>query len=631
MRHMRWRVLGPVEAAVHGKVILDRRPQQRGLIAYLLLNANRLVATGHLVEALWGVAPPPTARTQVHASVSRIRRALRDHRMDPVLISRQGGYLLTVESGELDLAEFHRAVEAARAATRTTDLPGAADLYRQALDHWRGTPLTGAAGAFVEAASARLEDQRLSAWEDLVDTELALGRHAAVIDDLLALVAAHPLRERLVAQLMRALAARGQQAQALSVYAGTRSRLADELGVQPGQELADVHVRVLRQQVPVASPARSPRRVGVAPTRAHPRPAQLPADLPVFAGRAEPLRRLHALLPTDPAARLRSVAVTGMAGVGKTALAVHWAHRIAHRFPDGQLYSDLRGFHPTQSPLVSSDVLRGFLTALGLPPRHLPSDMDALAALYRSMLTDLRVLVVLDSARDPDQIRPLLPGSASCLVLITSRHQLTSMVAAAAVDPLVLDPLSDDEARHLLASRLGADRVVAEPHAVDQIITLAAGLPLALSLAAARAAGRPTVGLRCLAQEMHASSSSLDAFASPDPAADLRVAFATSYAVLSPAAAAMFSVIGLLETGDFDLATAARRAGLSTGRTRHLLAELSQASLISEPASGMFRIHDLCRAYAIDIAAGRGTGATSVPPAQRRDASGARPAEPTTE
>jgi DNA-binding SARP family transcriptional activator len=602
---MRWRILGPVEATVHGKVILDRRPQQRGLVAYLLLNANRLVATGHVVEALWGATPPPTARTQVHASVSRIRRALRDHRVDPVLISREGGYLLTVECGELDLAEFYRGVEAARAAVRTADLPGAADLYRQALGRWRGAALTGAAGAFVEAASARLEDQRLSAWEELIDTELALGRHASVTDDLLPLVAAHPLRERLVAQLMRALAARGQQAQALSVYAGTRSRLAEELGVQPGRELADVHLRVLRQQVPIEAATRPPRRKGVPPAHAHPHPAQLPADLPVFAGREGPLRHLHAILPEDSAARGRSVAITGAAGVGKTALAVHWAHRIAHRFPDGQLYSDLRGFHPTQSPRTASDVLRGFLTALGLPARHQPSSMDALAALYRSMLPDRRVLIVLDSARNPDQIRPLLPGSAGCLVLITSRHQLTSLVATEAVHPLVLDLLSNEEAQQLLASRLGADRIGAERHAVRQIITLAAGLPLALSLAAARAAGRPTVGLSCLAQEMRASSSTLDAFASPDPAADLRAAFATSYAVLSPAAAAMFAALGLLASGDFDLVTAATRADLPTRRTRFLLAELSQVSLISEPASGRFRIHDLCRAYAVEVAAGR--------------------------
>lgn len=599
---MRWRVLGPVGVTVPGQVLLDRRPQQRGLLAYLLLNADRPVSTGQVVEALWGATPPPTARTQVHANVSRIRRALRDHDLDDVLTSHAGCYRLDVEPGELDLREFFGQVAAARAAAKVADLSRAAELLRQALGHWQGEALTGAAGAFVKSAAVRLQEQRLLAWEELADIELELGRHAALSDDLHALVAANPLRERLVARLMLTLAATGQQAQALGLYATTRAQLADELGVEPGRELAEAHLQVLRQQLPGPPPARpgsgpDPPRPAVARAL----PARLPADLPVFVGRAPQLRQLDTLLPDASSEPARAVAITGLAGVGKTALAVRWAHRIAHRFPDGQLYADLRGFDPMHPPADPADVLRGFLDALGVPADQLPASLAARAGLYRSRLAGRRVLIVLDNARDPDQVRGLLPGTPGCLAVLTSRHQLTNLVATDAVHPILLEPLSQDEARQLLVGRLGADRIAAEPEAVDEIVARSGRLPLALSIVAARAATRPSFPISSLAQELSAAPGSLGSFAGGDPRIDLRAVFASSYQALSPAAAALFRRLGQSAAADLTRSTAAGLAGLPERETQALLAELTQANLVGEHLPGRFSVHRLLRAYATEL------------------------------
>jgi DNA-binding SARP family transcriptional activator len=610
---MRWRILGPVEVTVPGRVLLDRRPQQRGLLAYLLLNANRPVSTEQLLEALWGATAPPTARTQVHANVSRIRRALREHDLHDVLTSRAGAYRLAVECGELDLAEFVRQVEAARAAVSIANLPGAAELLRDALGIWQGAALSGAAGAFVEAAAVRLQEQRLLAWEELAAIELSRGRHAQLADELPALVEDNPLRERLVGQLMLALAAGGQQAQALGLYAKTRYRLADELGVEPSRELAAAHLRILRQQVPVTAAAHAPTAPAApaapAPLPAQIPPAQLPADLPVFAGRTLALRHLGALLPGEspslPGESPRgplAVAITGTAGVGKTTLAVRWAHRIAHQFPDGQLYVNLRGFDPVRPARSPAEALRGLLGALGVPAPQIPANLDGRAGLYRSMLAGRRVLLLLDSARDPDQVRTLLPGAPGCLTVITSRNQLTSLIATDAVQPLTLDLLSHEEARQLLTRRLGTDRIASEPQAADRIIALCARLPLALSFAAARIATRPTFPIGTLAQELGAVHTRLDALSSHDPRADIRAVFSGSYRALSPAAARVFRLLGLHPGPDLTLPAAASLAGQPTRQVRPQLVELTQAHLVSEHIPGRYTTHDLLRAYAIELA-----------------------------
>ncbi|MEU6716418.1 tetratricopeptide repeat protein [Nonomuraea sp. NPDC046802] len=336
------------------------------------------------------------------------------------------------------------------------------------------------------------------------------------------------------------------------------------------------------------------------PVYAGVRPAQLPAAVPGFAGRAEPLRILD-----DTAGRpSATMVIAGTAGVGKTTLAVHWAQRARDRFPDGQLYVNLRGFHPTGSPLDPAVAVRGFLDALQVPPQRIPATEDAQTALYRSLLADRRLLVVLDNARDAEQVRPLLPGSPGCMVVVTSRDQLSSLVAAEGAQVINLNVLSADEARDLLRRRLGDERVTAEPQAADDLVAACARLPLALAVLAARAAIRPDFPLAALTGELSRSRDRLAAFSDDSALTDVRAVFTWSYRTLSDAAARLFRLLGVHAGPDIDVETAARLATTSPARVRPLLAELARAHLINEPTPGRYAFHDLLRAYAAELAAG---------------------------
>jgi DNA-binding SARP family transcriptional activator/tetratricopeptide (TPR) repeat protein len=607
-----WRILGPVEIVVDGAVLAIQRPQERAMVAHLLLNANLVVSTERLIDALWGFSPPPTARTMVQTYVSRVRRALRDSGAGDPLISQAGGYRLVVADDALDLAIFADRMARARAAVAGGDPAAAAALVRTGLALWRGPALSGAVGEFVASAAAGLTEQRLAAYEELADAELALGRHEAVVADLSPLLWEHPLRERLAARLMIALAGCGRQAEALRVHADIRSRLIDELGVEPGAEIDAAHLRVLRQQVPAApavpradaAPTAVPRAVRAFGGAVR-RPAQLPPDIPVFAGRAAHLRQLDMLLPAGGAGTPAAVvvsAIDGTAGIGKTTLAVHWAHRVADRFPDGQLYVNLRGFAPSGSPMTPAEALRGFLDALDVPQQRIPVGLDAQSTLYRSLLADKRMLVVLDNARDAEQVRPLLPGAAGCQVVVTSRNRLTSLIAVEGAHLLTLDVLTDHEARQLLAHRLGAGRVADEPDAVEDIIVACARLPLALAIVAAHAASQPRFPLATLAAGLREARGGLDAFDGGDPVSNVRAVFSWSYATLSPEAARLFRLLGLHPGPDISLVAAASLAGAPAAQARRWLAELVRAHLITERSPGRYTCHDLLRAYATEQA-----------------------------
>jgi tetratricopeptide (TPR) repeat protein len=338
-------------------------------------------------------------------------------------------------------------------------------------------------------------------------------------------------------------------------------------------------------------------------------PRQLPAAAAYFAGRIGELAALTGLLRsrverggTDSGGTVVISAVSGTAGVGKTALAVFWAHQVAERFPDGQLYVNLRGFDPSGSVMDPAEAVRRFLDALGVPPERIPVELDALAALYRSQLAGRRVLVVLDNACDTAQVRPLLPGAPGCLVVVTSRNQLTSLIAHDGAHPITLDLLTDEEARLLLAQRLGADRVAAEPAAVGEIITRCAHLPLALALVAARAVIRPNAGLRVLAEELRDTQLRWQALTGDDPASDVQAVLSWSYQALTPAAARLFRLFGLHPGPEVSAAAAASLAGLPPSAGRPVLAELTRASLLVEHAVGRHAFHDLLRAYATDLA-----------------------------
>lgn len=606
---MRWSLLGPVQVTAGGRVLPIDRPQQRAVLALLLLNAGRLVPLGQLVSALWGADPPASARTQVQVCVSRIRAALRDAGAADLLATQGGGYRLTVRGTELDLAEFTVAVERARAEETAGRRAEAARLLRDGLALWRGPALAGAAGAFVDDAVAGLDEQRLLAYERLAAVELGLGRFAATARVLRPLVVEHPLREPLVAGYLLALAGCGQRAAALRVFAETRRHLVDELGVEPGPELSGAHLRVLRGETP-SGPAPVP---APAPP-AGPPPAQLPGDPAWFTGRTAALRRLDALLPAEPTGATpdggerapgRAVvisAIAGTAGVGKTTLAVHWAHRVAHRYPDGQLYVNLRGFDLDGRAVPPGEALRGFLEALHVPPQRVPTDLPGQAALFRTLLADRRVLVLLDNARDDEQVRPLLPGSRGSLVVVTSRNRLIGLVVSDGAHPVTLDLLPPAEARELLSGRLGRGRAGRDPTALDEIVGRCAGLPLALAVVAARAVGQPDVPLAALATELrNTDPDRLTALATGDPATDVRAVFSWSYRALDADSARLFRLLGLHPGPDAGRAAVASLAGLPPARVGPLLAGLTRANLLTERATGRYAMHDLLRAYASEL------------------------------
>jgi tetratricopeptide (TPR) repeat protein len=450
-----------------------------------------------------------------------------------------------------------------------------------------------------------LNQERLSLLVERYRLELSLGEHTNVVDPLSALVADHPLVEPLAGLHLLALYRCGRQTDALELYTRTRQRLVDALGDEPGAELRQLHKQILRRDpaldLTTGGASTTVTAAGPAP---EPAPAQLPPDIAAFAGRTAALARLDALLADRgdaPGAAVIS-AVGGAAGVGKTALAVHWAHRVADQFPDGQLYVNLRGFDPGGSPVAPSDAIRSFLDALSVPPARVPAGLEAQVGLYRSLLAGRQMLLVLDNALNAAQVRPLLPGAPGCLVVVTSRNRLSSLVVAEGARPVTLDLLTHAEARQLLQQRLGADRVTAEPAATDEIIARCARLPLALAIVAARAAVQPHFPLHAFAKELAEAGDGLEPWSDPDAVADLRAVFSWSYRALPAHVARLFRLLGLHPGPDLSASAAASLAGTTAPQARRQLTELAQAHLITQSAPGRYRFHDLLRAYATELA-----------------------------
>jgi DNA-binding SARP family transcriptional activator/Tfp pilus assembly protein PilF len=590
---VRFRILGQLEVRLGDSTVLTGRSRQERTLAALLLDANRIVPVGRLVDVVWDEEPPRTARKLIQNSVSALRQQLSG---SAEVVSSSAGYRLRVPDGQLDLTVFEEATAQAQRSAAVGDAASAVEDLRAALALWRGPALAGLTGRVIEARAASLDEAKIAAIEECLAQELTLGRHHKVVGELSATVADHPLRERLVGLLLLALYRSGRRADALRAFQQLRARLAEELGLDPGAELCRLHEAVLRAD-PILDPV--PPAARSTPTAA-PVPAQLPADVPDFTGRDEHLKQLHKLA-TDPGTVNTVVvtAISGTAGVGKTALAVHWAHQIRDRFGDGQLYVNLRGFDPSGSVMEPAEAIRGLLDALAVPPERIPGSLAAQIGLYRSLLTGRRMLVMLDNARDAEQVRPLLPGAPGCLVVVTSRVQLPGLVTAGA-RPLTLDLLTPAEARDLLARRLGADRLADEPDAVDEIITRCARLPLALTVVAARAAYSPSFRLATIAAELRHTLGGLDAFDSGDAATDIRAVFSWSYHALSPDAARLFRLLGVHPGPDISTPAAASLAGTPPEQARSLLAELTRAHLITEHRPGRYAFHDLMRAYATE-------------------------------
>ena len=599
---MRVRLLGPVDVTAGGAVRTVSGLRRKAVLATLALHAGEIVSTGRLADIVWGDAAPPTALNTLQSHVSHLRTVLGSK---AAILARPPGYVLDLAGEGTDVRLAERLLRQASLA----DPARAAAELREALALWRGEPLADVAGiAWLEQQAERLGLLCEQIRRALAEARLASGEHARLAPELERMVADHPLDEGLHAQLMLALYRSGRQADALAAYQRLRIALGEQLGIDPGQALRDLETAILRQDASLSldtpagvvtlQPASSPVAA----------PAQLPPAIAGFAGRDAELASLDAILPrpaangTAPARTVVISAIAGTAGAGKTALALHWAHRVRDEFPDGQLYVNLRGFDPSGPAMAPDQALRGFFDALGVPRERVPGGVEAMTGLYRSLLSGKRVLVVLDNARDTEQVRPLLPGSAGCLALVTSRNQLTGLIATEGAYPLDLDLLTVPDAYDLLTRRLGAGRVAAERQAAGEIIASCARLPLALTIAAARAAARPRFPLAAIAAELRRSAALLDPFDGGELVANVRAVFACSYRALSGDAARLFRMLGLHPGPDVSPGAAASMAGIPAGRARTLLAELARAHLLTEHSPGRYACHDLLRAYAAEQA-----------------------------
>jgi DNA-binding SARP family transcriptional activator len=598
-------LLGPLLVQLGGNAVRVSPGKQRALLAALLLDANTVVSVHDLADVMWDSRPPPSAMASLQTYVMRLRRSLRDH--DHSLIAAQpGGYVISLGPQDLDVDVFGSSLAAARDAMRAGSYASAAARLRTALALWRGQPLAGVTSETLAMRELpRLTEMRLEALEARIEADLHMGRQADVIIELRQLTAANPMRERLHAMLMLALYRDGQQADALAAYQMARSVLIAELGTEPGPELRQLHQQVLAADPVLAAPdpgTIGPAGMGYGRQPAAVVPRQLPRAPSHFTGRTAELATLTGLLDHGAGGTGVISAITGTAGVGKTALAVRWAHQVSDRFPDGQLYVNLRGFGPSEVPMTAAEAVRLLLYGLGVAPERIPADLDAEAALYRSLVAGKKMLVVLDNARDAAQLRPALPGTPGCLVLVTSRNELTGLAAADGAQLLVLDVLTQDQSRQMLACRLGRKRVAAEPAAAAELTGLCARLPLALSIVAARACARPGLPLAELAAQLRDIHTRLDALSAGDAVTDLRSVFGWSCQQLSDRAGRMFRLLGLHPGPDITPAAAASLAGVPPWQAAQALAELSAASLITQPAADRYALHDLLRGYAAEQA-----------------------------
>lgn len=597
---MEFRILGPLEVTSNGEHVAIRGRHHPKLLALLLTDAGRMVPAGRLIEALWEDDPPQTAGRQLQNIAGALRKQLSAAAGCLEMIGK--GYRLTVADGDLDLTRYRALVAEAHRRREAGRLDSARDRLVEALGEWRGPALVGLSGRLIESVAARLDESRLATIEERIDIDLELGRGPDLVGELGSLQTEHPARQRFAAQFMLALHRSGRTAEALTVYDQTRRLIGETPGLDPDQPLRELHSAILRDD-PALVTSVDANRGNAASTAPHQKsptrpgqttpPAQLPADIGVFSGRHTELTALDSLTVAKPSA----IVVCGTGGIGKTALSVHWAHSRRERFPDGQLYINLRGYDRF-APVTAGQALTRLIRSLGLPPSAIPTDVDDLTGLYRSLLAERRMLVLLDNAHTPDQVRPLLPGTAESLALVTSRDRLSSLVVIDDARSLKLNPLSGPEAESLLADVEGTERLFAVPGAPSRLARLCGHTPLALRIAAANLASRPYEPIHEFLSQLEGHGR-LDALAiDGDPDTGVSVGIDLSIDTLDPDTRQLFFRLGSLPGEDFPLDMVVAIADRPVEVTTRLLDRLISAHLVTEHRARRFVMHDLVREYA---------------------------------
>lgn len=580
-------VLGPLRVALGGTELELTAPRLRTFLAALVVKAGAKVGVNELADAVWGADLPRNPRRAVQLCAVRVRAQLERIDAAHLVATCPDGYRLDVPADRTDVGRMRRRIAEADAAAGDGTRELAA--VEAALGEWRGEALADVPSeALHREVVPGLTEQRLALIERRAALLLHDGNPADLVDELVALTARYPLRERLWAALMEALHRSGRRGEALDAYHRYSRLLRDELGIDPSEAVLALHKSILTSRTETEPDAATPLAV----------PRQLPSDTVAFTGRAAELAGLDALLAAkdDSSGPLVGV-VTGTAGIGKTSLAVHWARGVADEFPDGQLFANLRGYHREQA-LPPHRVLARFMRALGVRGEDVPEDPDELAAAYRSAMDGRRMLIVLDNANSSDQVRPLLPGSAGCLVLVTSRDVLMGLIAEEGAAQIGLELPTLAESRRLLSRRIGRERLAAESGAADDIIAASARLPLALAIAAAQAVANRGTRLSTLAEQLRAG---LDAFGAPSTETDVRAVFSWSYRSLSPDAARLLRLLGLHPGPDLTAAAAASLCDCAPASAARRVDELVRVNLLMEPAPGRYALHDLMREYSTEL------------------------------